>query len=241
MKSVSFNESDIKKILRVDNRAKKVWRVTTRTLRQLVYLGTLFVVFFLVLNYAAFWKRFQFSVTATPPAKIVVIQPVKTAPLPDYPPSITIPKLSLEAPITLNVSAADMLAQLKHGATQYLGTALPGQIGNMVLVGHSSDFPWSDGEYKTLFALIDKLAPGDQIIVPYQTQKFVYQVTTTKIVKPTDLSVLQKTDSPTLTLLTCYPVGTTRSRLIVIATLVSGNATGPQLTEPAISAVPTPR
>jgi sortase A len=112
----------------------------------------------------------------------------------------------------------------------------------MVIVGHSSDFPWSDGKYKNVFALLDKLAVGDKIVVTYGSEKYIYQVTGSKVVKPTDLSVLKKTASPTLTLLTCYPVGSTRSRLIVTAKLLSDNAGSVQTTDPLTGeSLPRPR
>lgn len=241
MKQITFDENDVKKLIRVDSRASKFWRLFWRTARQAGYLIILFLFFFYALNYSAYLKRFQYSVNAHSVQKVAVTPPAPTPVLPDYAPELDIPKLSITAPLSVNVADTDIIANLKHGVVQYLDTALPGQIGNMVIVGHSSDYPWSDGKFKTVFAVIDKLAVGDQIIVPYHDQKFIYEVTASKVVKPTDLSVLKKTDTPTLTLLTCYPVGTTRSRYLVLAKLVSNNISGTQSTEPNATAVPSPR
>ncbi|HSX42052.1 MAG TPA: sortase [Candidatus Saccharimonadales bacterium] len=242
MKQVTFDENDIKKIIRVDTTAQKFWRRFWWTIRQVIYLLALFVFFFYALNYAAYFKRFQYAVEAKPIQKIAIAPPpAPAAPLPDYAPEVDIPKINVSAPLLVNVSVADMLSQLTSGVVQYLDTALPGQTGNMVLVGHSSNFPWIHSQYNTVFALVDKLSAGDQIIVPFHAQKYVYEVTSSKIVKPTDLAVLNKTDTPTLTLLTCYPVGTTRSRYIVLAKLVSDNVSGSQTSEPATATVPSPR
>ncbi len=241
MKKVTFDENDIKKLIRIDTKAQKFWRLFWRTIRQAGYLIILFLFFFYALNYAAYLKRFKFAVNAKPVEKVAVTPPAPVVPLPDYAPEVDIPKLNITVPLTLNVANDDTLTQLKNGVTQYLDTALPGQVGNMVIIGHSSDYPWSNGKFKTVFALIDKLQPGDQIIVPYKSQKYIYEVTGSKVVKPTDLTVLRKTDTPTLTLLTCYPVGTTRSRYIVLAKMVSNNISGVQPTEPVPGAIPSPR
>jgi sortase A len=112
------------------------------------------------------------------------------------------------------------------------GTADPGQVGNVVIVGHSSDFPWSTGQYKTIFALLDKLTIGDEITLPFGQNRYVYKITESKIVKPTNLTVLERTAAPTLTLISCYPVGTALNRIVVTATLVDGPIGGTQTTEP---------
>lgn len=241
MKKVTFDETDIKKIIHLDTPARRFWRRTAWVLRQALYLAVVFVVFFYALNFAAYLQRFHYSIAAKPVSKVAITPPPPAAPLPDYPPAVEIPKIAINAPLTVNVANGDMIANLKNGVVQYLNSALPGEVGNMVLVGHSSDYPWSDGKYKTVFALIDKLQAGDQIIIPYHSQKYVYEVTGSKIVKPTDLSVLQKTNTPTLTLLTCYPVGTTRSRYIVLAKLISDNAGQAQTTDPLLETIVTPR
>ena len=61
---------------------------------------------------------------------------------------------------------------------------------------------------------------GDELRVRTPHGELRYKVTTTKIVKPTDLSVLAPTKGQTLTLITCYPfyfVGSAPKRFIVHA------------------------
>ncbi|MEX2361561.1 MAG: sortase, partial [Patescibacteria group bacterium] len=90
--------------------------------------------------------------------------------------------------------------------------------------------------------LLDKLTVGDQIIITYKTEKYIYVVTGQKIVAATDLSVLNITAKPTVTLLTCYPVGTSRNRLIITAKLVSDNAGSVQIGQPgSTDSLPRPR
>jgi sortase A len=241
MKELKVDEKDFKRLFISDTPAARAWRIFKTGLRQLIALGAIFVAFFILLNFGAYWQRFEYNVNAKPVEK----EPVAVAPAEpeiQYKPEVQIPKLGIVAPLLTDIDPAVMVEYLKQGVTQYLDTAKPGQIGNSVIVGHSSDFPWSDGQYKNVFALLDKLVVGDQIIIPFGSQRYIYEVYETTVVKPTELSVLKKTDQPIVTLLTCYPVGTTRSRLIVKAKLVSNNASSVQLTEPFTgSGLPRPR
>lgn len=243
MKELKLEEGDIKRIFRLETPAVRFFRFLKRFLLGTASIAVLFGVFFVALNYSAFWQRFQFNAKAEPTVVVPKEQPKPIVPeQPDYAPAIEIAKIGVAAPLILSVEPDAILDQLKNGVTHYQATAFPGEIGNSVIVGHSSDFPWSDGRYKTVFALLDKLVAGDQIIVAYKKQRLIYTVSSTKVVPPTDLSVLRRTDTPQLTLLTCYPVGTTRSRLIVTARLTGGTPTGTQLDEPAInSTLPRPR
>ena len=241
MKELKVDEKDFKKLFITDTPTARFWRLIRTGLRQLISFVAIFLAFFVLLNFGAYWERFEYTVNAQPVEKeaivaIPVVQEIK------YKPELQIPKLGIVAPLLTDIEPAVMVEYLKQGVTQYLDTAKPGQVGNSVIVGHSSDYPWSDGHYKNVFALLDKLIAGDQIIVPYGSQRYIYELYETVVVRPTDLSVLKKTDTPVLTLLTCYPVGTTRSRLIVHAKLVSNNASTPQLTEPFIGeGLPRPR
>jgi len=159
---------------------------------------------------------------------------------------ITIPKIKVDAPIieldTINNDG--ILDQLKQGVGHYKGTALPGRVGNMFLTGHSTYYAWSGGKYNQIFALLDKLDIGDEILVYYQGEEYVYKVNGEKVVKPTAIEVLNPTPTPTLTLMTCTPLGTNLNRLIVTADLVSTTAPLTRIAEYAadlgIDNVPAP-
>lgn len=243
LKPLKLEEKDIKKIVQTDSFWTKVVLLLRRFVGGAFLFAVLFLVFFVLLNSPAYWKRIQFNIDPPKQSQIQPpVQPPPTQPVKNYDPAISIPKLGISAPINIDVDPNDMLTALKTGVAHYKLSAYPGQAGNSVIVGHSSDYPWSNGHYKTIFALLDKLAIGDKIIVDYQTQELTYQVSDIQVVAPTALQVLAKTDSPTLTLLTCYPVGTTRSRLIVKATLVEGQVTGTQQSDPLNNpSLPQPR
>lgn len=113
------------------------------------------------------------------------------------------------------------MEELKKGIVRYPGTALPGEIGNAFIFGHSSNYPWVKSDYNDVFALLDTLQNGDEIIVYYNQKKFIYSVTDRSIVKPGDTKALLARDpnKKEISLMTCWPIGTTLERLIIFGEL----------------------
>lgn len=103
--------------------------------------------------------------------------------------------------------------QLKKGAGHYPGTPLPGQQGNSAIAGHRTT-------YGAPFHNIDKVRSGDMVTVETIQGKFTYEVTGQEIVSPTEVSVLDPTPGPTLTLTACHPKFSARERIITFAKLV---------------------
>lgn len=139
-------------------------------------------------------------------------------------PRLIIPKINVDAPVVYGmVSTAEPEVQkaLESGILHYGNTALPGQKGNTVLVGHSSNNVWAEGDYKFVFALLEKLEVGDKFFAHKDSKRYTYQVSSKKVVSPSDVSVLNPTDTPVITLITCTPVGTNWNRLIIKADQVS--------------------
>jgi sortase A len=133
-------------------------------------------------------------------------------PGPEQARSIMIPALwSSAAPVV----QGDGWEQLKKGVGQHLATADPGDPGNMVLSAHNDIF----GE---LFRDLDQLNAGDEIRVATATREYVYRVTGTEIVDPTDVHVMETTARPTLTLISCYPYLIDNKRIAVFAELSTG-------------------
>ena len=107
---------------------------------------------------------------------------------------------------------------LRNGVVHYPGTAYPGQVGNVFFTGHSSYYPWDKGQYKDVFATLNQLNIGDEYVVFYNQEKFVYKINEKKEVRPSQVGVLdQAKDKKLSTLMTCWPIGTTLKRLIVVA------------------------
>ena len=114
------------------------------------------------------------------------------------------------------------MKELEKGVVKYPGTSDPGEIGNSFVFGHSSNFPWIEGNYNDVFALLDNLTFEDTVIVYYNQKKYTYVVRKKRIVKPGFMRIVDETTvaKKELTLMTCWPIGTTLNRLIVTAELI---------------------
>jgi LPXTG-site transpeptidase (sortase) family protein len=130
---------------------------------------------------------------------------------------LLVPSINVNAPVTWSSSPDKILDDLRNGVAHYAGTALPGQNGNVFISGHSSNFWWDPGKFKQVFVLLDKVNEGDRIYVKYKGQSFIYVVESKKVVKPSQIEVLNPSDHSIITLMTCTPVGTTLNRLVVQA------------------------
>lgn len=107
---------------------------------------------------------------------------------------------------------------LRKGVVHYPGTAIPGQIGNVFVTGHSSYYPWDKGEYKEVFALLPKMETEDLYYIFYNQKKYTYRIREKKEVYPNNVDVLNQPDNEKIsTLMTCVPVGTALRRLILVA------------------------
>lgn len=141
-----------------------------------------------------------------------IMQSYENLPIPTPGPQaarqIQIPAISINAPVVMG----DGWEQLKKGIGQHLNTANPGETGNMVVSAHNDIF----GE---LFKDLDKLKPGDEVIVITQDRTYTYVVTETQIVQPTDVEVMNQTTNSTLTLISCYPYRKDTQRIVVTAVL----------------------
>lgn len=129
-----------------------------------------------------------------------------------------IDKLNLTAPIITGVDPSDEKRYndaLKGGVLLMPGMAHPGEGGHIFIYGHSSSDVQSD--YDKIFATLNDLNNDDEIKIYYHGEEYAYKVAEKKIIVPTDTSVLAKTASETLTLMTCWPVGTDDQRLVIIA------------------------
>jgi sortase A len=129
---------------------------------------------------------------------------------------VEIPRLNVSVVVRAGSDARTLQLAVGHIS----GTALPGEPGNVGLAGHRDTF----------FRRLQNIRPDDEIKVTTPDGFFTYRVQRTVIVKPRDVWVLDPTDRPTLTLVTCYPfsyVGSAPQRFIVRASLQAGAPTKP--------------
>jgi LPXTG-site transpeptidase (sortase) family protein len=147
--------------------------------------------------------------------KSTEIKPIDT----DF--GIVISKINANAKIIAQVDPYNSniyQVALTKGVAQAKGTAFPDQTGNMFLFSHSSVNLFDAARYNSVFFLLTKLGKNDKIDIYYKKIKYEYEVKETKIIDPKEVSYLNaSTKTKTLTLMTCWPPGTTLKRLLIIA------------------------
>lgn len=136
--------------------------------------------------------------------------PVPT-PGPEQAVRIQIPAIEVDAPIV----QGDGWEQLKKGVGQHIGSANPGERDNVVLSAHNDIF----GE---IFRHLDRLVPGDLVILYTNQRSYTYVIVDTKVVQPTAVEVMAPTTQATATLISCYPYLKDNLRIVVIARLQTG-------------------
>lgn len=226
-----IDEEDLEFLFSGKKRKKKS-KAKTAIKYSALFLLIAFFVFFLI-NYQALTKELSFwyhndfkndtlvtdqkTNTSTTPTFISKTNSIDIPLISDN--HIVIPAISVDAPVTWLVKNTpdETSSSLQNGVIQLLGTATPGTVGNVFVTGHSSNYAWAPGRYKSVFALLGKVSVGDIVYLKYQNNTFAYKVYEQDIIKPNDTSVLEQGQKSILTLMTCTPVGTSLNRLIVKA------------------------
>jgi sortase A len=141
---------------------------------------------------------------------------------------VEIGRLNLSAIVREGVDGRTLSNAVGHVPS----TALPGQVGNFAIAAHRD----------TLFRALKDIKKGDLVTFQSANGSYSYKVVATKIVKPSDVSVLRSDgggiippdEQPNrsaesnrlLTMITCYPfyyVGSAPKRFIVEAEIVPAN------------------
>jgi LPXTG-site transpeptidase (sortase) family protein len=151
-----------------------------------------------------------------------VNEPQKTLDPADKDFGIVIPKIRANAKVIPEVdplNPAVYQRALTKGVAQAKGASYPGEGGNIFIFAHSSADILEANKYNAIFYLLSKLEKDDEIDMYYKNQKYIYKVTERKTVNADEVKYLEQTDTEQLTLMTCWPPGTTLKRLVVIANL----------------------
>jgi sortase A len=152
-------------------------------------------------------SRRSTAMRAVPASTTLASTHLRTAPITGAPfGKIIIPRLGLAEVILEGASEP----QLRRGPGRILGTAFPGDRGNVGLAGHRDTF----------FRALRFIRKDDAISLVTENQQFRYRVVSTEIVNPSETRVLYPTGKESLTLVTCYPfnyIGAAPQRFIVHA------------------------
>lgn len=216
-------------LTRIASRSAKSKR-TAHTHSLLFGLGVGSIVLF-VMMFTFFNERFitpfirpSVNVSATP----IIVDPNDSGPV-SAEPKIIIPKINVEAPVVYDEPSIEEKAiqnALERGVVHYAITPNPGELGNSVIVGHSSSNILNSGKYKFAFLLLKSLENGDTFIVHYKKTRYVYKVYNKFVTHPKDISVLNPPEEgrkAIMTLITCDPPGLSTNRLIIQAEQIFPN------------------
>jgi len=139
--------------------------------------------------------------------------------------TLEVEKLGLSLPIIFSNSAekTSLLKDLDAGVVYYPGSVYPGQTGQIIILGHSAPPGWPHIKHDWAFTDLDKLTPGDTILIDLNNKQYTYIVKQKDIIKrgadvPTDSSVI---NNNVLTLVSCWPPGKDYQRIAVTAELLT--------------------
>ena len=137
--------------------------------------------------------------------------PIPT-PAPEHGVRIQIPAIDVDAPVV----HGDNWEQLKKGVAHHADSANPGQQGNIVLSGHNDVF----GE---VFRYLERLKPGDEVVVYTSRRSYTYIVSGWELVEPTQVEAMAPTPDATITLISCHPYLVDNHRIIVKGSLAGSS------------------
>ena len=141
-----------------------------------------------------------------------------------------IPAIEVDSPFIEGIR----INTLDYGPGHWPGTAMPGELGNVVVAGHRTS---NNADFRRL----DELKPGDEVIfdldategferadgVPVSvptpdayTGKYVYVVHSVEIVTPDAMWVVTQDYRHSATLFACHPPGSVAERIVVFLDLV---------------------
>lgn len=238
--SVSENADDIRSRLRKTIRKKATESAKkTRHKRHLVPvlagLAVVILILFLQYNRLIFAPIMAYVSPGNAPASgIEAIDPTVTQAV-SADPRLIIPKLNVDVPVHFGISLDEVMPAMADGVAHYRiagASAFPGEIGNLVITGHSAGDVYSSNQYKYIFSGLERLSDGDLIYINYNSVRYTYRVIKKEVVEPSNVAALVvETDKPLLTLVTCTPLGTSRYRLLVTAEQISPSYDGAETSE----------
>ena len=233
---VSANGSAVENPDEISSRLKKVIRKkatdsakkSRRARRYIPIVAGVFVVLlilFLQYNRLIFAPIMAYVSPGNAPASsIEAIDPTVTQTVSPEP-RLIIPKLNVDVPVHFGVPLDGVMDAMADGVAHYRiagASAYPGEVGNLVITGHSAGDVYSSNPYKYIFSGLERLDDGDLIYVNYNSVRYTYRVIKKEVVDPSNVAALVvNTDKPLLTLVTCTPLGTSRYRLLVTAEQIS--------------------
>jgi LPXTG-site transpeptidase (sortase) family protein len=131
--------------------------------------------------------------------------------------SIEIPKIKISAPLIIVGKEEEVKRALDRGVVLWPSSALPGEIGKIIILGHSAPPNWPKIKYDWVFSNLNSLEKGDEIFIYFKKRKYFYRVEDKIFLNRGQ--ELPKTDpeKSVLFLISCWPPGKDLRRIAVEA------------------------
>jgi sortase A len=125
--------------------------------------------------------------------------------------TLALPTIGVEQDLHEGVT----LTAIDRGPSHWPGTALPGQLGNVVVAGHrvTHTRPFYD---------LDRVAPGDPLVFTMADgSTWTYTLVSTEVVTPEAMHIVDQIPAYTATLFACHPKHSARERIVAHFVLAS--------------------
>jgi len=205
----------------IKEKSKKLWK----------FFIFLFLVNFIIINWSDISWIFNYKVVyrglsnffeKNKTQAVETLKGIRGSDYFDKEDSIEIPKIGVEAPIVFpeNNSEEDFEKALKKGVLHYPQSALPGEEGVTIILGHSAPPNWPKIDYDWVFNNLNELNAGDEIYVYFNQSQYIYKVTEEFFLNPGEDVPQGLTNSKhVLNLISCWPPGKDQKRIAVGAEL----------------------
>jgi sortase A len=171
------------------------------------------------------------TTTTLPPLPVPQDAPADNEPEPQtFYGRIQIPSIEVDSPLLEGIR----INTLDYGPGHWPGTAMPGELGNVVVAGHRTS-------HNADFRRLDELKPGDEVIFDLNASdgferadgvevtvptpddysgRYVYVVHSVEVVTPDQMWVVSQDYRHSATLFACHPPGSVSERIVVFLDLV---------------------
>jgi LPXTG-site transpeptidase (sortase) family protein len=203
----------------VDKKNKKIIKIIWQFLAIFLFI---FLILYFISNYQGLSARIKYQFFS----KEINIESLEKGIIKEensveatYNDTLVIPKIAVKAPIVWTKNESEVVEDLQLGVSHYPLTSKPGEKGNILISGHSSNYFWRKGDYNSIFVNFSELKNNDEIFVFYKNKKYNYKVFENKVLslEESNKEIFRTEEKSILNLVTCWPVGTSWKRLIVKA------------------------
>lgn len=196
-------------------------------MKELLIFFLIFLVIFsfavMIFNGRFIYAQIKYSTLGPPPIEdeLLFLKKIAAEKRQEFflPERLIIPLIGVDAPVVLSEGTDEYMLQkaLEKGVVFWPGSNFLGEKGTIIMLGHSSAYPWYRGGYGSVFSLLNKLEINNEIFVFSGDKKYTYQVVGKEIKSPEEIILEQEKDDSILYLVSCWPVNTNWKRIVIKA------------------------